>query len=140
PEQVTVYVKARGNLSPEAEDGLMRQVEALLVGVKGIEPVYVRAGGITTVGGPTSPPNDSIGRIEVQFQPYEQRKALGLTGKDISQAIRERVANLPGMQVEVREPDGGPPIGKSVQVQLTSHDPAALDKAADMLQAKLASD
>src|SRR6185312_2089386 len=81
PEQVTVYVKARGNLSPEAEDGLMRQVEARLVGVKGIEPVYVRAGGITTVGGPTSPPNDSIGRIEVQFQPYEQRKALGLTGK-----------------------------------------------------------
>ncbi len=140
PEQVNVYVKARGNLSPEAQDGLMRQVESRLVGVKGIQSVYVRSGGITTVGGPTSPPNDSIGRIAVQFEPYEQRKLLGLSGKDISGAIRDRVANLPGMLVEVREPDGGPPIGKSVQVQLTSHDPAVLDKAADTIKAKLAAD
>ena len=140
PEQVIVYVKARGNLSPEAEDSLMKQVEARLIGVKGVESIYVRSGGITTNGGPTSPPNDTVGRIEVQFQQYEARKALGLSGKDISQAIRDRVANLPGMQVEVREPEGGTPIGKSVQVQLTGHDPAALDKAADLIKAKLAAD
>jgi multidrug efflux pump len=140
PEQVTVYVKARGNLSPDAQDGLMKQVEARLVGVKGIDSMYVRAGGITTVGGPTSPPNDSIGRIQVQFDKYEQRKALGIRGKDISEDIRARVADLPGMAVEVREPEGGPPTGKGVQVQMTSHDPAALDKAADLVKAKLATD
>ncbi|HXA40610.1 MAG TPA: efflux RND transporter permease subunit [Phenylobacterium sp.] len=140
PEQVTVYVKARGNLSPEAQDSLMKQVEARLVGVKGIDSMYVRAGGITTVGGPTSPPNDTIGRIQVQFDEYEQRKALGLRGKDISDEINRRVADLPGMQVEVREPEQGPPTGKSVQVQLSSHDPAALDKAADLVKAKLAAD
>jgi multidrug efflux pump len=140
PEQVTVYVKARGNLSPEAQDGLMKQVEARLVGVKGIDSMYVRAGGITTVGGPTSPPNDTIGRIQVQFDEYEQRKALGLRGKDISDEINRRVADLPGMQVEVREPEQGPPTGKSVQVQLSSHDPAALDKAANVVKAKLAAD
>ena len=140
PEQVTVYVKARGNLSPEAQDGLMKQVEAHLVGVKGIDSMYVRAGGITTVGGPTSPPNDTIGRIQVQFDEYEQRKVLGIRGKDVADEIRRRVADLPGMQVEVREPEQGPPVGKSVQVQLSSHDPAALDKAADLVKAKLAAD
>lgn len=140
PEQVTVYVKARGNLSPEAEDGLMKQVEARMVGIKGIDSMYVRAGGITTIGGPSSPPNDTIGRIQVQFDEYEQRKALGVRGKDISEEISRRVADLPGMQVEVREPEQGPPTGKSVQVQLSSHDPVALDKAADVVKAKLASD
>jgi len=140
PEQVTIFVKARGNLSPDAEDALMRQVEARLVGVKGVDSMYVRAGGVASNGGPASPPNDTIGRIEVEFDKYEQRKVLGVRGKDISQEIRKRVSDLPGMQVEVREPEGGPPVGKSVQVQLTSHDPALLDIAADKVKAKLAAD
>ena len=140
PEQVTVFVKARGNLSPEAQDGLMKQVESRLVGVKGIESFYVRAGSNSSNGGPNSPPNDTIGRIQIEFQKYENRKALGLRGKDISKEIRSRVQDLPGMSVEVREPEGGPPTGKAVQVQLTSHDPLALDKAANIIKAKLATD
>ena len=140
PEQVTVFVKARGNLSPEAQDGLMRQVEARLVGVRGLESLYVRSGGANSNGGPNSPPNDTIGRIQVEFKKYEQRKALGLNGKDIAGTIRSRVADLPGMAVEVREPEGGPPTGKAVQVQMTSHDPVALDIAANLVKAKLVAD
>jgi multidrug efflux pump len=140
PEEVTVFVKARGNMSPEAQDMLMRQVEGRLVGVKGIDSMYVRAGGVNSNGGPNSPPNDTIGRIQIEFDKYEQRKALGINGKAIANTIRGRVTDLPGMQVEVREPQGGPPTGKSVQVQLTSHDPVALDQAANLVKAKLASD
>jgi multidrug efflux pump len=140
PEEVTVYVKARGNLSPDAQDALMKQVEGKLIGVKGIQSMYVRAGGVNSNGGPNSPPNDTIGRIQVEFDKYEQRKLLGVRGRDISDQIRGRVSDLPGMQVEVREPEGGPPTGKGVQVQMTSHDPVALGKAADLVKAKLASD
>ena len=140
PEQVTVFVKARGNLSPEAQDALVRQVEARLIHIKGIDSMYVRSGGVSSNGGPASPPNDSIGRIEIQFQKYEQRKLLGLTGEDIAAEVRRNATNLPGMSVEVRKPEAGPPIGKAIQVQLTSHDPAALGPAADRIKAKLASD
>ena len=140
PESVTVYVKARGNMSPEAHDALTRQVEARLVGIKGVDSMYVRSGGVLSIGGPGSPPNDTVGRIQVQFDKYEARKALGVTGEKIAGEIRKRVADLPGMQVEVREPESGPPIGKSIQVQLQSHDPVALNKAADLVKAKLASD
>ena len=140
PQQVTVYVKARGNLSPEAQDGLMQQVEARMAGLRGIQSLYVRAGSATSIGGPNSPPNDTIGRISVEFVKYEARKALGMTGKAIAQSIRDRVKDLAGMSVEVREPEGGPPIGKAVQVQLTSHDPAILDNTADLIKAKLAVD
>ena len=140
PEQVTLFVKARGNLSPEAQDDLMKQVESRLVGVKGIQSLYVRAGSNSSNGGPNSPPNDTIGRIQVEFQKYEDRKLLGIRGKDISNTIRSRVRDLAGMSVEVREPEGGPPTGKAVQVQLTSHDPLALDKAANLVKAKLVAD
>ncbi|MBS0362396.1 MAG: efflux RND transporter permease subunit, partial [Proteobacteria bacterium] len=140
PEQVTVYIKARGNMSPEAQDDLTRQVEARLVGVKGADSLYVRSGGVLSNGGPGSPPNDTIGRIQIHFDKFEDRKALGLTGADIAADIRKRVANVPGVEIEVREPESGPPIGKSIQVQLQSHDPAAVNKAADIVKAKLAAD
>lgn len=140
PEYTQVFVKARGNLSPEAQDALVRQVEARLTGVKGVESFYVRAGGFTSNGGPNSAPNDTVGRIRVDFLDYEERLKLGLSGKEIEDAVRKRVTDIPGMQIEVRGPQNGPPIGKDIQVQLSSHDPAALDRAADLVKAKLAAD
>lgn len=140
PETVTVYVKARGNLSPEAQDLLVRQVERRLVGLKGVDSIYARAGAFTSNGGPNSAPNDTVGRIVVEFQKYEQLKAIGLTGEKIADTIRKKVTDIPGLQVEVRLPENGPPTGKAIQVQLQSHDPAALGRAADMVDAKLASD
>ncbi|HSV02651.1 MAG TPA: efflux RND transporter permease subunit [Phenylobacterium sp.] len=140
PEFVTVFVKARGNLSPEAQDLLVRQVERRMTGIKGIESLYVRAGGFATNGGPNAAPNDTIGRIQVEFEKYEQLKGLGLTGEKIAETIRGRVSQIPGLQVEVRLPQNGPPTGKAIQVQLQSHDPAALDRAANAVMAKFNSD
>lgn len=140
PEDTQVYVKARGNLSPDAQDDLVKQVEARLVGIKGVHSMYVRTGGFSSNGGPNSAPNDTIGMIRVDFEDFEERKALGLRGLDIVGVIRDRVRDVPGMQVEVRLPQGGPPVGKAVQVQLQSHDPIALAKAADLVKAKLATD
>jgi multidrug efflux pump len=141
PEFVQVYVKARGNLSPEAQNTLVTQVERRLDGMKGVKALYTRAGGFTTSGGgPGAAPNDTIGRIRVEFLDYEDRQAQNLVGNDIADEVRRRVADMPGLQTEVRMPQSGPPIGKAIQVQLQSHDPAALDRAADVVKAKLASD
>ncbi|MFZ5718203.1 MAG: efflux RND transporter permease subunit [Pseudomonadota bacterium] len=140
PEFTQVFVKARGNLSPEAQDALVRQVEERLTGIKGVESFYVRAGGFSSNGGPNSAPNDTVGRIRVDFLDFEERNALGLRGKDIEDEVRKRVTNIPGVLIEVRGPQNGPPVGKDVQVQLQSHDPAALNAAADLVKAKLASD
>lgn len=140
PEDAQVYVKARGNLSPEAQDVLVRQVEARLAGIKGVHSMYSRAGGFSANGGPNSAPNDTVGRIRIDFEDYEERLALGVNGNDIVTEIRTRVRDIPGIQTEVRLPEGGPPVGKAIQVQLQSHDPAALDRAADLVKAKFAAD
>jgi multidrug efflux pump len=140
PQTVTIFVKARGNLSPEAQDALVRQVEYRLVGTKGVDSIYARAGGFTSNGGPNSAPNDTVGRIVVEFEKYEQLKGLGLTGDKIADTIRKEVTDIPGLQIEVRLPESGPPTGKAIQVQLQSHDSAALNRAADLVLAKLSSD
>lgn len=140
PEFVNVFVKARGNLSPQAQDELVAQVEQRLIGAKGVNTLFVRSGSSSPGGGPNAPPNDTIGRISLDFVEYEDRLALGLTGKDIANDIRKRVTNIPGIEVEVREPQGGPPTGKDVQVELRGQDPVALNKAADLVKAKFAAD
>src|SRR5262249_39497574 len=124
PGFTQVFVKARGHLSPEAQDMLVRQGESRLTGIKGVEALYVRAGGFSSNGGPNSAPNDTVGRIRVDFLDYEERIALGLSGKQIEDEVRKRVTDIPGMQIEVRGPQNGPPVGKDIQVQLSSHDPA----------------
>ncbi|TAJ69509.1 MAG: efflux RND transporter permease subunit [Phenylobacterium sp.] len=140
PESVDVYVKARGNLSPEAQDGLVRQVENRLAGIKGVESFYVRAGGFTSNGGPNSAPNDTVGRIRIDFVDYEERVKLGLEGRDIENTIKRRLGEVAGLQLEVRGPQNGPPVGKDIQVQFQSNDPVALNRAADLVKAKFAAD
>jgi multidrug efflux pump len=140
PEFVSVYVKARGNLSPEAQDALVKQAERRVIGVKGVRAIYVRSGGFSSNGGPNSAPNDTIGAMQIDFEDFEKRKALGIRGNDIVSAIRTSIGEIPGLQIEVRRPQGGPPTGKAIQVQMQSHDPAALDRAATLVKAKLAQD
>ena len=139
PEFVAIYVKARGNLSAAAADEQVRKVEARLAGIEGIESVYASAGRFTG-GGNFGPPNDTVGRIQVQFVDFEDRKALDIRGKDVEEAIRKAVADVPGLLVEVRPPQNGPPQGKDVQVELRGGDPRALDRAADLIKAHMAAD
>lgn len=139
PDHASVYVQARGNLSVEAQDQLVHTVEGRLQNIKGVESIYVRAGRTNSLGF-GGPPNDSIGRIALNFEDFQHLKALGLTGRDIVAEIRKRVADIPGLGIEVRLPQGGPTPGKDVQIQLLGYDNVALNKAADTIKAKMASD
>jgi multidrug efflux pump len=142
PDNVTVFVKARGNLSTEAKDALVRQVEAKLTGVRGVEAMDTRvgSGGGFGAGRGNGPPNDMIGRINLEFVDYEVEKSMGITGQGIVDDVRKRLTEIPGVFTEVRLPQGGPPVGKDVQVELRSEDPTALNHAADTIRAHLAKD
>ncbi|MDP1875810.1 efflux RND transporter permease subunit [Phenylobacterium sp.] len=141
PEWAQVYVKARGNLSPEAHDVLVRQVEERLLDVPGVASIYTRSGAASSGGGGGGgPPNDTVGRLQVDLVDFEERGELDVRGADIVNDIRTRLTDLPGVLIEVREPQGGPPTGKDVQVELRSQNPEALNAAADMIRNRLASD
>ena len=139
PGHVNVYVQARGNLSVDAQDQLVRSVEQKLAGQEGVAATYVRTGRSNSVG-TGGAPNDSIGRILVQFVDYQQLKTLHKRGQDIADEVRERIGTMPGMGIEVRQPSSGTSNGKDIQVELRSNSPADLNRAADQVLAHMRGD
>lgn len=137
PEQVYVFVRARGNLSPAEQYGLAVQVEERLDNIDGIRGYFTTAGSAAQSGsfndGVSGAPSDAVARIFIEFFPHGQRR----DGRDILADIREAVADIPGLVTEVRPFENGPPVGKDVQVELRSDNFEALDAAARMVRARL---
>ncbi|MGI9408175.1 MAG: efflux RND transporter permease subunit [Hyphomicrobiaceae bacterium] len=128
PDQLFVFVSARGNLSVEQQGKLVRGVEAEVRKVDGIKSTYTTTGA-TGSGSPFSgvedAPADEIGRLTLELKDFEERRP----GKQIVAEIRRRVANFPGMKVEVRKREDGPPQGKDIDLEITSDDWALVHNA-----------
>lgn len=123
PEQAAILVSARGNLSTEEMLKLVNEVENIVLDVSGVASAFAQTG--PGQGGPGQggdAPADMIGRISIELAPYEERRP----GAIILDEIRDRTINLPGINVEVRKREDGPPTGKDIQIQLSSRDPVAL--------------
>ncbi len=130
PEQALVSVQARGNLSVDEKDALVREVEASALRQPGISAVYARTGA-TPRGGDFA--EDVIGVIQLEFADWKSRPKANT----ILANIRAETAALAGISVETRKPDVGPPTGKPVQVQLAALEPALLAPAAAKVRAQL---
>ncbi len=136
PEFGLLYVKARGNLSLDEQDAIVRKVENRLLGWPGIETVYARVGssrGGFQPGG--SGTEDTIGTIQYEFLDWRERKSAS----DILTDLRAEFVSVPGAQIEISVPDAGPPQGKPIQVQLQADDPTGLEDAARQVSAYLQS-
>ena len=137
PEQVYVFVRARGNLSPAEQYALAVQVEQRLEDIDGIRGYFTTAGNSAQEGsfndGVSGAPADAVARIFIEFYPHGQRR----NGREILADIRAAVADIPGLVTEVRPFENGPPVGKDVQVELRSDNFAALDSAAHMIRSHL---
>lgn len=135
PEQVYVFVRARGNLSPAEQYELALQVEERLEDIDGIRGYFTTAGSSAQQGsfndGVSGAPADAVARIFIEFYPHGQRR----DGRAILADIREAVADIPGLVTEVRPFENGPPVGKDVQIELRSDNFAALDGAASIIRA-----
>jgi len=120
PDYGLLYVHARGNLSLAEMDIATREAERRILGWPGIKSVYTRVG--KTRGGQDIP-EDVVGVINYEFIDWRERKSA----HDILDDLRVAMAGIPGVDVEVRVPDAGPPTGKPIQVQLSAVDPAGLN-------------
>lgn len=133
PEQLYVFVRARGNLSPAEQYELALEAEARLADIEGIKGYYTVAGqppGRTPFDGVGAAPADSVARIFVEFHPFGQRP----NGRLIERDIREALTDVPGVIVEIRPFQQGPPVGKDIQVELRSDNAGALEHAARLVR------
>ena len=121
PEQAIVYVKARGNLSLKEKDAIVAQAEKVALANPGIQSVFSFAGigGLTQNTAGASPPQDTIGQIQLETIPWEERGGQPeLDGNIVMAELRKDLAKIPGIQTEVLELARGPASSKPVHLRL----------------------
>ncbi|WMT91083.1 efflux RND transporter permease subunit [Pelagibacterium sp. H642] len=113
PEYATVAVVGRGNYSPQEIRDMLIEVEDELMQVQGIQDIIMQFGETGAMG--TMPP-DTIGNFQLQLVNYNNR----VKAEEIFTEIRERVADISGLQVQVFGTESGPPAGKDINMRVES--------------------
>ncbi|MBB3995346.1 multidrug efflux pump [Sulfitobacter undariae] len=120
PEQAIVYVLARGNLSLNEKDDLLRQAENIVLDHPGIATAFAFAGqgGLNSNTGGSQAPKDLIGQIQFETIPWEDRALQPeLDGDIVIAELTEDLSNIPGVKIEVLSLDMGPASGKAVHLR-----------------------
>ncbi len=111
PPFAMVDIRARGDLSTDEKDFLVRQVEERIANMPEIEYMYAKTGG-------AKGSEDRIGSITLNFIDWDLRR----TANQILADIRARTADLAGITIETRKPDAGPPQGKPIFIEFSARD------------------
>ncbi len=152
PEQAIVYVLARGNMSLEEKDALLHEAEQVVINHPGIQTVFSFAGegGLNNNTGGAQTPADTIGQIQLETIPWEDRpnkvetlftipflnyeitretQDPAFDGDVVLADLTEGLSNIPGIKIEILSLDRGPSSGKPVHLRLKS------DSFTDLLSA-----
>ena len=157
PEQAIVYVRARGNLSLAEKDALVRQAEDVVLSQDGVANAFAfaGAGGLNANTGGAGGPRDTIGQIQVELIPWEDRptditdkKFLGFIpwedervqaeydGDYVLARLKERLNEIPGIYTEILNLAMGPASAKPVHLRVKSDDPETLEAATAIVRDK----
>ena len=146
-ENANIYIRARGNLSLQEKDALLARAEEIVLDTPGIQSAFAFAGdgGLSTGGPGAGGPADTIGQIQIEMVPWEDRPITGedwftLGGRTVPRKVADpafdgdliaadllaRLRTLPGIKVELTAQDRGPASGKPLHLRLASDDWDAL--------------
>ena len=131
PEQAIVYVRARGNLSLAEKDRLVAEVEKVTLETNGVDSAFAfaGAGGLNANTGGAAGPIDTIGQVQIELIPWEDRAAFArandypldqLDGDVVLEKLERRLAEIPGIRTEILNLSRGPASAKPVHLRLKS--------------------
>src|SRR5210317_1438152 len=120
-----VDIRARGDLSTEERDRLVRQVEDRILGMPEIKYLYAKTGSSDQGA------EDQIGSLTLNYVDWEARRPAD----EILADIQERTNDLVGIRIETRKPDSGPPMGKPIRIEFSSRFPEHLSNAVARVRA-----
>ncbi|MEP2530949.1 efflux RND transporter permease subunit [Shimia sp.] len=141
PEQAIVYVKARGNLSLNQKDALLRQAEDVVLAHPGVKTAFAFAGegGLDQNTGGAAAPKDMIGQIQLETIPWEDRPlsnevwfSVPLINYDIMRTTKDakwdgdlvleeltvELNKIAGVQIEILGAARGPASAKPVHLRV----------------------
>ncbi|PZX17605.1 multidrug efflux pump [Palleronia aestuarii] len=147
PEQALIYVRARGNLSLDEKDALLRDAEEIALDTDGVASAFAFAGegGLDSNIGGSDAPLDTVGQVQIELVAWEDRPGYArrngldpstLDGNVVLDRIERKLARLPGIQTEILNLAMGPSSGKDLHLRLTGRDWVGLQEAAGIARAK----
>ena len=110
-----VAVRAQGNLDVAEKERLSVAVEQRILSVSGVKALHA-SGSQSSVGNELGAEKDQISRMLVELTAATERSKSSMA---VFEDIRQQVADLPGIFVTANQIQGGPPVGKDLQLQLS---------------------
>ncbi|MFK7733900.1 MAG: efflux RND transporter permease subunit [Pseudomonadales bacterium] len=134
PQFIKVAVLGRGNFSANEINKLVREAEDEILKIPGIRYANTQTMLPGTSSGFMSSSSDRIGSIFLELSAESERE---IGGNEVMQQVRSRTAHLAGIMVEVRPLERGPPVGKPIQIELTSNQRELLEPTMGLIRAHL---
>jgi multidrug efflux pump len=128
PNQGSVDIRALGDFSTQEKDQLVRQVEERVIGIDGVDNLYVRSGKANQGSAP-----DQIGSIRLNFTDWRERRPA----KEILLEINKRTEDLAGLNIETRLPEEGPTTGKPINIEASGASIEALKDTVNKIRAEI---
>ncbi|MDJ0513516.1 MAG: efflux RND transporter permease subunit [Methyloceanibacter sp.] len=128
-----VQVRARGDLSVTEMDAIVRKVETRLLGMPYFDAVYAKTIGGGSGGSQVEMAEDVVGVVQFELKNWRRRPP----SSEVLQEVRERMADIPGVILEVRKQESGPSSGKPLELLVTSRDPAKMTGVVEQLRARM---
>ena len=122
-----IDIRARGDLSIDEKDRLVREVENRVLGMPEIEYVSAKTGKSDQAA------EDQIGSLTLNWIDWDERRRAD----DILADIRANTADLAGIVVETRKPDAGPPQGKPIFIEFSSREYELLEPTVSYMRTVL---
>ncbi len=159
PEQAIVYVRARGNLSIEQKDALVRAAEEVVLAHPGVRNAFAFSGesGLNNNTGGAQPPKDTIGQVQLETIAWNDRpdtkapwftipflgytvmsniKSPAFDGDVIIDELTAQLEQIPGIKVEILAQARGPASAKPVHLRLKGDNWETLTASVDTVRAK----
>ncbi len=127
-EQVYITIQGRGNISEQEKLAIANEVRSKVQDHKSIESIYTQTGPALSRG--NNSPVETIAQLNIDLTPYEEREHSLL----ILEEFRQMTLGLPGVVLEIGQPENGPPVGKDVQVEIVSEDETKGLQAASLVR------
>ncbi|MBE9558794.1 MAG: efflux RND transporter permease subunit [Proteobacteria bacterium] len=134
PDRAMVQIHARGNLSALEQDELVARVEAHVLDIADERGEFIT---VYTASGKreirSEEAEDVVGTISLDFVEWNQRRPASVILAD----ILTRSVAIPGIIVETKKEEGGPPVGKPIHIELASDDWERLNPVVDQVRAHI---
>ena len=121
PSGISVKVRSYGDFSIYEQDKIMERIEKRILPLSDeIETLYVKTGDTS---------DELIGSMRINLKDWQDRRQAN----QIIEDIQQRIEDLPGVEIELKKDQAGPPSGKDLQIEISSRYPELLQQAADKI-------